>query len=153
MFLVANMLVWIWFTVVIENYSLAKAALKEAAAGGGLAVAAAIGPAGAGAVKLVLKPWKATAALDQQQGVALWLHLRAAIERIHRRGLEQDRQLGKWAKWHHDSAQRMNSLESMVRAGVNKAKAHVTLKMRDLEGLAQVVDGIPKNVDAMEARL
>ena len=42
-------------------------------------------PAGAGAVKLVLKPWKATAALDQQQGVALWLHLRAAIERIHRR--------------------------------------------------------------------
>jgi len=40
---------------------------------------------GAGAVKLVLKPWKAAAALDQQQGVALWLHLRAAIERIHRR--------------------------------------------------------------------
>ena len=41
----------------------------------------------------------------------------------------------------------------MVRAGVNEAKAHVTLKMQDLEGLAQVVDGIRKKVGVMEARL
>jgi hypothetical protein len=48
MFLVANMLVWIWFTVVIENYSLAKAALKEAAAGGGIVLAGGGGGGSAG---------------------------------------------------------------------------------------------------------
>jgi hypothetical protein len=29
MFLIANMMVWVWFTIIIETYSLAKIALKE----------------------------------------------------------------------------------------------------------------------------
>jgi len=45
-------------------------------------------PAGA-AKKFVLKPWKATQALDQRQALDLWLKLRAAIERIHNREVSQ----------------------------------------------------------------
>lgn len=37
----------------------------------------------------VLKPWKAAATLDQQQAVDLWLKLRGAIDRIHRREVSE----------------------------------------------------------------
>ena len=127
-----------------------RGAASYAPYGGGCSASAKGGPTGWPAPLFAYRKTKANAEAPENEAD----EMREAIERIGRRVLEQDRQLGKWAKWHHDNAQRIDSLEGMVRAGVNEGKAHISIKMQDLEGRVHGrIDTVERYWSSTESRL